>query len=255
MKNIVLIQARLGSTRFPGKILQTVWSHLSALEAMVERVKLSRKVDKIIICTTDNQNDRELIDLCNQKSWNYYIGPENDVMDRMCGAIIDFSHEEDRIIDLTSDCILVDPKMIDTMIGICEKHDYDFFSNTVVRSFFDGADIQIAKAKLILEVDKIIPNPQHRTHFCWNCLAYLGLLQEKFDHMLIVGHYSTGKDDFMPTTRLVLDNPEDLEVLRNVFKHFNRIDFTYKEIIQLIKENKSILAPNKEIESKVPGID
>jgi spore coat polysaccharide biosynthesis protein SpsF (cytidylyltransferase family) len=226
---------------------------MTALEFMVERLRLSKKIDKIFIATTDNPADKELVELCIQNGWHYYIGSENDVMQRVCGLIDDFNFYNDTIIDLTSDCQLICPEMIDSMLDEFHSYGYNFYSNTLTRSFFDGADIQIFDADILLSVNKIVENEQHRTHIGWNIINNLGELQNLFNLGIMVGNKSA--DDFMPEVRLVLDHPEDLIVIKKIINYFNRIDFTYNDIIDLIKRCPHILDANSSKISKIPGVD
>lgn len=249
MKFICTIQARYNSTRFPGKILKKLYNHKTVLQCMIERVKQSKFVDDIYILTTQNNADQIIVDHCKELGVKYFQGSENDIINRMLSCVIENNCYYDTLIDLTSDCPLICPRMIDCMcLNYIQLH-FDYYSNIVTRSFPDGFDIQIYKAKLLNEIDRIVYNKNHREHSGWNILNYSGVLQTRC-HVKI-GNYAA--NDFHPEWGLTLDEPKDFEVIKKIFEYFKHGMFYYPDIIGYIKKS-NLLELNKDVERKIPGM-
>lgn len=164
LKTILVTQARTGSTRLPGKVLKEV-SGKSLLQIHLERLKHCSKVSEIIIATTVNDEDQIIYD--NAKKWNFEAsrGSEDNVLDRFYQAVKD--KNPDWIVRVTSDCPLLDPKLVDEVITYAQNHDFDYVSNGLIEHFPDGQDVEVFKfsaletawknAKLISELEHVTP--------------------------------------------------------------------------------------------------
>jgi len=137
------IQARMGSTRLPGKVLKHLWKNYSVLTYMIKRLSFVDGDKKIVILTTKNKKDLPIVKLCKKLKIDYFRGSEHDVLKRMYDFIIKFDvHESnDVIVDLTGDCPLVDPYLINDMIFKYLFYGYQYLSNIITRSYPDGFDI------------------------------------------------------------------------------------------------------------------
>ena len=127
MQFAIIIQARLGSTRLPGKVLKN-YKGYSILNVLVERLKRSKKVKNIIIATTKKKNDGKIVSFCKDNFIKYFLGPENDVLQRYYKTAKKFKVKN--IIRITSDCPLIDIGILDKMIEIYKTKKYDYISNT-----------------------------------------------------------------------------------------------------------------------------
>lgn len=123
----IIIQARMGSTRFPGKTLELCAGGLSILEWVVERAKLSRKASRVIVATTDNPRDDAIEALCRLRGYDCVRGSEDDVLARYLLAARQF--ESRIIVRVTADNPLVDPFEIDRLVGVLEEERLDYASN------------------------------------------------------------------------------------------------------------------------------
>ena len=142
--NIIFLQARTTSKRFPRKILQK-YKKKTLLEILILRLKKSKKVNKIIICTTKNKEDDEIIKICKKLRISFFRGDENNVLKRF--FLASKKYKPKNIIRITADCPLIDYEIIDAMLEKHEKSKSDFTSNNNPPTFPDGLDVEILKLK------------------------------------------------------------------------------------------------------------
>ena len=146
-KNIsVIIQARYNSTRFPGKILKKI-NNLTLLEILIKRLLRSKKINNLIIACTQSKHDDEIINICKKYNVKTFRGSETNVQLRYYLASKKF--KVDNIIRITSDCPLIDHRLMDILIDKFFSGNYDYLSNTIKPTYPDGMDIEIFKSKLI----------------------------------------------------------------------------------------------------------
>jgi len=243
----ITIQARTQSTRFPNKIFQELWNEMSVLECMIERIKLAQKEfdekSEIVILTTGNPADQTIIDFCDKKKVAYFVGDEENVFKRMkdfCKTIV---NNQSVIVDLTSDCPVICPMMLRDMIDGFILYKLNYLSNTITRTFPDGFDIQIYN-KFVL--NKLALQKYGQSHTGWNIINNLS-------YDLMAANYPAHDTMFYPELGLTIDEPEDLEVIKNIFNHFDTIDFTAYEIIILYKNKPELFEANKNVKRKIPG--
>ena len=242
----------MNSRRFPGKVLKELWNGMSVLEFMIRRLRLSKKIEHIVVLTTLNRADKPIIDLCKKLNCNYYRGNENDVMDRMIGFLNSWS-THDTIIDLTGDCPLVTPYSIDLMVGWYEEYNFDYLSNCINRTYPDGFDIQIYRSDLLRKIYNKVKheNKKHLSHTGWNIINYSYVLQ--ITDLLKIGNWPANELYNYPEWGLTVDTPEDLELLKKICEHFNSLDFSSQYIIEFLKANPELLEINKSVQRKTPG--
>ena len=142
VKTILITQARTGSTRLPGKILKVV-QEKSLLEIHLERLKKCNNVSEIIVATTTNFEDEVIYNKSIELGVNSSRGSESDVLDRFYKSVED--KNPDWIVRVTSDCPLIDPKLVDDVIAFTIKNNKDYVTNTLVENFPDGQDIEVFK--------------------------------------------------------------------------------------------------------------
>ena len=140
MKIIALIQARMGSTRLPGKIMKTVDSK-PMISLLLERLSEVKKIDKVVIATSNRVENDHFIDYLKQIEVDFFRGSEHDVLDRFYNAAKAF--RADMIVRITADCPLVDPKLIDDIIDFALKNKKDYCSNVIPPTYPDGQDVEI----------------------------------------------------------------------------------------------------------------
>lgn len=142
MKNqiIIITQARIGSSRFPEKVLKKL-GRSTLLGTHLQRLKRSKKAHKIIIAAANELRSKEIENIAKQEEVDFIVGSTEDLLDRYYQ--IAKIYKPDLIIRVTSDCPLVDPLLIDKIIEMAEVNNLDYASNTLIESFPDGQDIEI----------------------------------------------------------------------------------------------------------------
>jgi spore coat polysaccharide biosynthesis protein SpsF (cytidylyltransferase family) len=142
LDTLIITQARMGSTRLPGKILMKIQDE-ELLKIHLKRISRSRLADLIIVATTSNPID----DIVDQRvsDWGFkvYRGSEDDVLDRFYRAARAFSPKW--VVRVTSDCPLLDPNLIDALIAFGKVHDVDYCANIIIENYPDGQDVEVFK--------------------------------------------------------------------------------------------------------------
>ncbi len=230
-KIICIIQARYSSTRFPGKILKKIDKKFTVLEFLVERLKQSKLISEIIIACSENKKDNQIVNLCKRKKISFYVGSEINVLDRYYRASKKYKGET--IIRITSDCPLMDPKLLDNFIKIFLKKKFDYVSNTLTRTYPDGLDIEIFNYKSLHKAWKRSSSDYEKEH-----------VTPYFKKDKKIRKYNISLEKDYSKNFWVLDYKQDLKVLRDVVKFFHpRKDFSWHEVLKLKRKNIKIFNP------------
>jgi spore coat polysaccharide biosynthesis protein SpsF len=239
------IQARMGSSRLPGKVLSDVCGKPMLLW-QIERIKRSRLVDRVVVGTSVSSLDDKIAKFCQDHDIDCFRGPEDDVLKRISTLLK--SYEVDLHVECYGDSPLIDPQIIDEFIGYYLKHskDAEYFSSALETTYPPGLEVTLYNAEVLLEVDEMVhlTDPM-REHVGYNVTRF----PEKFRT------YSFRAPPWFcyPDTFLEVDSPEDLDVLRNVVGYFvslGKDHFTLSEILNLLLENKSLFEGNAHIERR-----
>ena len=249
-KVVAIIQARMASTRLPGKVLMPMVGK-PALQWCVERVKRAKKVHEVIVATTTNPKDVEIVVFCQDVlKVKLYSGSEDDVLGRVYAAAQ--LSKADYIVDITADCPLVDPADIDEIVSqVKSNNNYIYGSNINPRRWPDGFDIQVYPIDSLRAVNFLINNPVHRCHGGWNILnninAVATYLNKKNEYEIALIPEGGRDYAFMEVT---LDTQEDLMLINKVLSHFyntrKQDTFTMFDVIEfLTKSNLSVNVKRK----------
>jgi len=160
-KIIIVTQARLGSTRFPGKVLEKI-GKISLLEVHLQRIKKSKLTSKIVIATTTEEGIEAIEQIAINESVGIFKGSTEDVLDRFYQAVKAENH--DYIVRLTSDCPLIDPILIDEVIKLALEHKLDYVSNTLLELFPVGQDIEVFSWNALEKAWEEARLPSEREH-------------------------------------------------------------------------------------------
>ena len=233
MKTLCIIQARMGSSRLPGKILMKAggWT---LLENVLMRVGQAKKIDKIVVATTDQKEDDATEKLCKKIGIDCFRGSQNDVLDRYFKCAMLYPGYAN-IVRITGDCPLIDPKIIDEVISLFIKSKSDYGSNVVPPTFPDGMDIEIFKRKALEEAARKAVMSSEREHVT----LYIRN-NPKFKKTNLQSDY-----DFSHF-RLTVDNREDYEVMKFLIENSERND-GYIKYISLLTKNPEIMLKNSKI--------
>lgn len=242
---VAIIQARMGSSRLPGKMLMPV-NGIPALMYLINRIKKSKYVDKIIVATTQEFQDDKIVELCVANDVQFYRGSENDVLLRVYQTAVIYN--ADVIIDITGDCIFADPKMIDRCIIEYYRRGVDYVSTDIYRrSWFDGNDIQVYSLNMLKVINMVVLDEKHRCHTGWNIPNNRELIKPKIYDIKAPEKYTC------PDTSVVLDTKEDYEVICKIADHFGNKYFSCNDIIDYLRANPELQKINENKIAKIPG--
>jgi len=241
MKTAAIVQARMGSTRLPGKVLMEIEGQ-TVLQRLIDRLSLSKELDQIIVATGFDFANDEIRRWCYNNDITYHSGPEDDVLQRV--LITAQFYKVDRIVDITGDCPLVDYRHIDS---ICQDMGVARYgSNIIPRTWPDGFDVQVFSTETLEAVDATLAfDDPLREHVGWTVYSVAkGLM--KYNYIAPLGKR-------YPLWGLTLDTQEDLELIEQVFRYFLHKDFSAIEVIEFIEANKHLLDINSHIQRKEPA--
>lgn len=243
MSTFAIIQARMSSTRLPGKVLMDIAPGKTILACMLERVAASKEIDKTVIATTVNPKDQVLVEYLQKINQPYFVGSEDDVLDRYYQAALSHGAKAgDVIVRMTSDCPLVDPKVADATIRHFKQGDFDYASNNLEPyTYADGMDTEVFSFDTLERTWKEAVQPAHREHVTFYMWKNPGLFK--------IGQYENpvkGKAGY----RLTVDYPEDLEVLSRVYAQLYPGDqlFSMEAILEYLDAHPEVKKINTEVE-------
>ncbi|EMN46749.1 glycosyltransferase family protein [Leptospira weilii] len=230
MKVGILIQARMGSTRLPGKIALP-FGDTTILGFMLERLKFSKFQENVVVLTTQENIDDKTEEIAKKNGVSVFRGSTNDLIQRYLKAAK--RHNIDIIVRLTGDCPLIDSKIIDSMVNffLYNEGRVEFFTNCFQRTFARGMDVEIFTLSLLEKLDSICRLPYEREHI----VPYVEENTEKFKFF----EYPNERDD--SKYRLTIDTIEDYETLKSCITYFSSKEFSYNDLVQMIEQNPSII--------------
>ena len=227
---IAIIQARMGSSRLPNKTLMEI-DGTPSLKFMINRVKKSKIIDKIIVATTNSERDNEIVDFCKDNDILFHRGSEGDVLDRYYQTAKEY--KATTVVRLTSDCPLIDHNLIDKTINLYKQKKVDYASNAVPpdkKKYPDGSDVEVfsfeALEKSWNEATDL-KDREHVTFFMWKN-------EDDFKTIMLDNKHDWGK------YRITVDYIEDLELVRKIVIKLNDNNLygSTKEIIEIIESEK-----------------
>lgn len=232
MKIIAVIQARMGSTRLPNKVMKQV-NGVPLIELLIKRLSGAKLVNQIMLATSTDDKNIPLVNHVRSLGYDVFQGSENDVLSRYYHAVKDI--KPDAIVRITGDCPLVDPKIVDQIIETFLEKKVDYASNTIKPTYPDGIDVSMASFQALERAYNEATSDFDREHI----MPYIRN-PEKFKLANVEYEEDYSKE------RWTVDEPEDFEVIQNVFNHFHpRIDFSWLEVLQLLNDRPELFAANR----------
>lgn len=227
--NVAIIQARLGSSRLPGKVLKKLGSK-TVLENIIDRISRSKQIDKVVVATTDSTTDDKLAEYVSKElGYEVYRGSEDDVLSRFYHCAKENNSEI--IIRVTADDPMKDHQIIDEAIDyIKEDNSLDYCSNTIKPTFPEGLDIEVFKFSALEKAfhqAKLQSEREHVTPYIW-----------KNSDIFNIRNFTYSEN--ISEWRWTLDNEKDYEFMKCVYKHFDGNEFSYQDAIAFIKDNFEI---------------
>ncbi|UNL84777.1 glycosyltransferase family protein [Priestia koreensis] len=239
MKIIAIIQARMGSTRLPGKVMKKVMGR-SLLEHQIIRVKQSAFIDEIVVATTTKKQDDVIVEVCEKIGISYYRGSEHDVLTRYYEAATQY--KADVVIRLTSDCPVIHHDEIDKVIQCFLEKKPDYASNTITRTYPRGFDTEVFSYDVLKKVFEQAISLPHREHVT----SYIYSHPEQFSLLSVTNEVNYSQ------YRLTVDTPEDFDLIKIVIQNLytDISPFPFQEIINLLRENPDWADINSHVEQK-----
>lgn len=240
---ITIVQARMSSTRLPGKIMKTILGK-TVLELQLERMSFSKKCGKIIVATSTNPNDDVLEKLCVEKGIEIFRGDENDLLDRHYQCALKYNAKI--VSKIPSDCPLIDARIIDEVFDYFDSTNFDFVSNLHPATFPDGNDVEIFTIDALKRAHRDASRPLEREH----TTPYFWETPDKFS----IGNFSWDKKlDYSMSHRFTIDYQEDFDFIKAVFEELYPINpnFSLADILNLLESNPEIY----ELNSKFAGVN
>ena len=243
MKIAATIQARMGSTRLPGKVLkQIVGRPMLALQ--IERIRQSRLIDEIIVATTTEPRDDAIVALARDLGVAFFRGSEDDVVSRVVGALQAFA--VDLHVEFMGDNPMPDALLVDAIIGYYLKHadDYDYVSNALTTTYPPGAEVFVYPAAVLYDAESKITEAALREH--------VGVHIYRYPERYRLCNLEAPPWHRYPDMHLEVDTPEDFEVISAIFEHFfpHNPGFSLSQVIEFMTANPHLLDANKEVERR-----
>lgn len=244
MKRVAIVQARTGSTRLPGKILMDLEGQ-PVLARVLERIRAARLIDDVVVATTHQPQDDAVVALARKLDTRVFRGSEDDVLSRYVGAAR--VSGADLVVRITSDCPLVDPEVLDTVVAALQAGDsggaVDYASNVIERTYPRGLDVEAFYLDVLERMDRLarsMPAREHVTYF---------LLNERPD---LFRCRSVRDVEDNSTLRWTVDEMADLEAVRIIFRELRLAAQvrSYREIALWVTEHPAVAAMNMHVRQK-----
>lgn len=231
---IAFIQARMGSIRLPNKVMKMV-NGKPLIEYLLLRVAKAKLIDKVVVATSINSNNDILVSFVNSLGFETYRGSEQDVLSRFYEAAKFYNAAT--VLRITADCPLVDPILIDSLIGEYFESGSDYATNTLPPTYPDGLDVEVFSFQSLERAYQEALAPNEREHVT-PYIRYSGLFKI---------HNTLNKIDYSDR-RWTVDEVDDFEVVSNIFQYFHPdIYFDWNKIIQIENLRPEMFQKNKHI--------
>lgn len=230
---VAIIQARMGSTRLPGKVLADICGK-PLLQRLIERVRATPGISRVVVATTTESADDVLADWCSAQSVAVYRGSVDDVLDRFwqCAK----QHPAEFIVRVTADDPLKDPEVIAQALALCASSpEVDYASNTLQPSYPEGLDIEVVRFRTLERAAREAKLPSEREHV----MPYVWKNPDRFE----LRGFTMQPD--LSHWRWTVDKPADLELVRRIFAHFGDQPLVgYQAVIAWLNHNPELVAIN-----------
>lgn len=242
MRIVAIIQARMRSTRLPGKVMLPILGK-PMLELMIERLRRVKQIDAVVVATTTDQSCDVIESLASRLGVGCYRGSEEDVLDRVLQA--SRAAKADLIVETTGDCPVIDPEAIDLVIDTFLASDVDYCSNVLERTYPRGMDVQVFPLAVLEQVETLTQDPADHEHVS----LYIYRHPERFRLLNV----SSGLSLEAAQLRLTVDTPEDFQLISKVYEHLypTKQDFNLADILALCARHPDLSMLNQHIQQKI----
>ncbi|MEA2619303.1 MAG: spore coat polysaccharide biosynthesis protein SpsF [Chloroflexota bacterium] len=238
-RTVAIVQARMGSTRLPGKVMLPLLDE-PVLTRVMRRSARATTLDEVVVATTILPEDDAIVDLAAAEGWPVERGSETDLLDRYLSAAR--THAADVIVRITSDCPLIDAGVIDRTVVAFRAADVDYASNSLAPATYPrGLDVEVVSRAALEQAGREDGDPAWREHVT----PYLYRHPESFRLLRVPA------DDDHADQRWSIDTPEDYELVRRIYEAFGHDDFDWREALAVVEAHPSWSALNRHVVQKV----
>jgi glutamate-1-semialdehyde aminotransferase/spore coat polysaccharide biosynthesis protein SpsF (cytidylyltransferase family) len=231
MKTAAIIQARMASTRLPGKILAEVGGY-PMLFHVVRRAQRAKGLDLVVVATSNRTPDDVVERFCEDNGIRCFRGSEDDVLDRYYHAAKQF--HADVVVRLTADCPLLDPEIISLVVQMFRAAEHDYVSNVLECTFPDGLDTEVFSWQALERTwreARLKSEREHVTPFMRN-------------HPELFRQLNVRHSQDLSGLRWTVDEPCDLDFVRGIYAHFGSVDFGMTDILDLLQTQPQLARVN-----------
>jgi spore coat polysaccharide biosynthesis protein SpsF len=224
--NLLIVQARMSSTRFPGKVLKNLEESLM-IDYQLLRISKCKFVQKTVVATSEEITDDVLVEHLSHNAIDVVRGSLNDVLDRFI-KVLDI-YRPDYFIRITGDCPLVMPEIIDCMVDEFEKSSLDYLSNALEPSYPDGLDVEIIKTSALRKLNTMALSSTEREHVTLGIYSRPGIFNVR----------NLKNETDLSMERWTVDYPEDLEFIRKIVRFENTCSelLTFPQVLEYLREH------------------
>ena len=234
---LAIIQARMGSSRLPGKVLADIQGQ-PMLWRVIERVRVTTTVNDIVVATTTELADDVIASFCGEHGVNFFRGSGSDVLDRYYRTAC--RYEAQAIVRITSDCPLIDPEIIDQTVRAYSAAQPDYASNTVARTYPRGLDTEVLTFTALESAWSEARESYQRAHVT----PYLYENPSRFRIVSV-----TGDKDYS-SHRWTVDTEQDLEFVRAIYSRGQGKEFRLRDVLRMIEHEPHLSEINRSVVQK-----
>jgi len=236
-----IIEARMASTRLPGKVLRPIMGR-PMLELLIERLQRAETLDCILVATTEKGADDPICALAERLGIGYYRGSEEDVLDRVLRTARAFSVAD--IIEITGDCPLIDPAVVDRVVREYRGYSCEYASNVIRRTYPRGMDTQVFSTAVLERVARLTDDPAYREH--------VSLYIYEHPEIFRLCSIESGLPEWVTRLRLTVDTGEDFTLVSAIFEALSPQNpaFGLSDIVRLLEERPDLQEINRHVGHK-----
>ncbi len=241
-RTVIIVQARMGSTRLPNKVLKEVHEK-PLLGYLLDRLRRVKNADALVVATTNDPLDDEIVDFCNEEGISVERGEEENVLDRYYTTALSFS--ADVVVRICADCPLIDPEIVDRVISFYLEHEgeYDYVSNVVERTFPRGMDVEVFSIEALEKAWKEAHSTEEQEHVTLHMMRHP-------EHFRIANISDPEKN--LSHYRLTLDTLEDFQLITLLLNELYQENpaFTLKDLLATLEKHPDWMQINAHISQK-----
>jgi spore coat polysaccharide biosynthesis protein SpsF (cytidylyltransferase family) len=236
VRRVIVVQARTGSTRLPGKVLMDVAGR-PMLEQLLKRLQRCRRADDLVVATTEREDDAPVVAIARAVGARWFRGSEDDVLSRYLGAASEA--RADIVVRITADCPLVDPAVTDRVIAELERPDEacDYASNVMPRTFPRGLDSEALFRDSLERLARLASTKPEREH------VTLGV-RERWSHLFLTRSVVDAEDN--SDCRWTVDTADDMTLIRRLYAdlELSTKPLPYREVLAHVRAHPELTRIN-----------